>query len=276
VADPARLSGVDASLALVRHGESTWIVEGRFQGRADPPLSPLGQEQAARVASRLARGDGEAGSPLPDGAPMGVWHSPLARAAMTAQAIGATLGGSVPLHADPALGELAQGDWEGLTLAQVQERYGAQLDAWRRDPTHHHAPGGESIPSGARRVDGVIDELAAALRSSSPSGPSDPVLGYVPAGAAAVAPRPWAIVVAHDGILRLLLMQLLDIPLERYWSFPFALTGISVLELRDGVARLRAHNLVEHLAGLGSSAPGIGLPGPVTSQDPPPDRGGAL
>jgi broad specificity phosphatase PhoE len=59
---------------------------------------------------------------------------------------------------------------------------------------------------------------------------------------------PWSITVAHDGILRLILLRLLDLPLERYWSFPFALCGISVVELRAGRARLRAHNLEEHLA----------------------------
>ena len=61
---------------------------------------------------------------------------------------------------------------------------------------------------------------------------------------------PWSITVAHDGILRLVVLRLLDLPLERYWSFPFALCGITVIELRDGRARLRAHNLEAHLGEL--------------------------
>jgi len=59
---------------------------------------------------------------------------------------------------------------------------------------------------------------------------------------------PWSITVAHDGILRLVLLGLVDLPLERYWSFPFALCAVTVVEIRHGRARLRAHNLEAHLA----------------------------
>ena len=78
--------------------------------------------------------------------------------------------------------------------------------------------------------------------------------GYSSPGVADGPPEPWALLVAHDGIFRLALMSLLDVPLERFWSFPFSLCAISVLALREGVASLRAHNLSEHLAALADEA----------------------
>ena len=60
--------------------------------------------------------------------------------------------------------------------------------------------------------------------------------------------------VAHDGIFRLALMLLLDVPLERFWSFPFNLCAITVVALHEGVPALRAHNLSEHLAPIAIEA----------------------
>ena len=48
-------AGLDATLVLLRHGETTWIAEGRFQGGSDVPLSPLGERQATLAAERIAK-----------------------------------------------------------------------------------------------------------------------------------------------------------------------------------------------------------------------------
>ena len=264
MADQPRLIEVAGWLALVRHGQSTWIVENRFQGQSDSPLSPLGERQAELVGLRLRDPAKTPALPLPATAPIRIWHSPLARAASTAAAIRRARGGDAPLHPDARLSELAQGRWEGLTHAEVTERYGSELAAWRADPVHNHAPGGESLPEGAARVGAALDDITAALRNASSTAAaanSDPVLGYG-AGADGTA---WGIVVAHDGILRLALLTLLGVPLDLYWSFPFALGAVSVVEILGGRARLRAHNLAEHLDELAA-----GDAGPST------DRGGAL
>jgi len=79
--------------------------------------------------------------------------------------------------------------------------------------------------------------------------PAEPVLGYE--GTFADGPGPaWSLVVAHDGVLRLLLLDLLGIGLEHFWSFPLALASVSVLDLSADVVRLRAHNLDEHIVAL--------------------------
>ena len=149
----------DATLVLVRHGQTTWVAEGRFQGSADPPLSTIGEAQAAAVAARLARPQDFPALPLPAGAPRAIWHSPLERAAWTARAIWSARGQDVPLIAEPGLVELAQGEWEGLTATEVVSRWPRELAAWRTDPTHHHAPGGESVTHGAERSGAALERI---------------------------------------------------------------------------------------------------------------------
>jgi broad specificity phosphatase PhoE len=184
-----------------------------------------------------------------------VWHSPLRRAAVVAERI-AEPHGVAPRPLDDLV-ELAQGSWEGLTHDEVMERYGAELTAWRRQPVGNHAPGGESLVDAAVRAGRAADTLLDALRAASPAeAPQDPgrpgtspILGYSPSSTGGV-PHPWLVAVAHDGLLRLLLFSLLELPPDRFWALPFGLCSITVVEVRGGHARLRAHNLAEHLAHL--------------------------
>lgn len=221
-----------ARVALIRHGESAWIVEGRFQGQGDPPLSDAGQRQATAVGVRLAAPSRMPAVPVPDSPPSAIWHSPLQRAAQTAQAIHDARGGDAPLRPLDGLKELGQGEWEGRTHAEVAERWPDELAAWRRDPLANHAPGGESLREGMDRV--------RAARST--------VLAGDPGGSDG-----WTVVVAHDGILRLLLLDLLGIGIEHFWSFPLTLASITVFDVSGDVAQLRAHNLDAHIAALGNS-----------------------
>lgn len=242
-------------LALVRHGESSWIAEGRFQGRGDPPLSELGQRQAAAVGARLAAPSRMPSLPVPDAAPLAIWHSPLRRAAQTARAIHAARGADAPLRPLESLSELGQGAWEGLTHDEVRQRWPAELASWRDDPLHHHAPGGEPLTealvrarSAGRSILGEAEHVVPG--DDAEPAPAEPVLGYERTFAGADAPA-WAVVVAHDGVLRLLMLDLLGIGLEHFWSFPLALASVSVLDLSAVVVRLRAHNLDEHIVALG-------------------------
>lgn len=241
--------GLEATLALVRHGESTWIAAGRFQGRGDPPLSPRGERQAALVAARLATRDASRVLPLPVGPPVAIWHSPLERARATAVSIGAVQPQPPPLRPLAELTEIAQGAWEGLPSVEVAARWPELLGGWRRDPVHHHAPGGESLGAAARRVrDGLATILGELGGESGPAEPTDGAgRSFVPGYGTPAGRQPWSIVVAHDGIFRLMLLHLLGLPLGRFWGLPFVLCGISIVELRDGKAILRAHNLASHL-----------------------------
>lgn len=243
-----------AILALVRHGESAWIAEGRFQGHGDPPLSDAGRRQAAAVGARLAAPRRMPSLPLPDGPPQAIWHSPLLRASQTAEAVHAARRGDVPVRSLETLIELGQGEWEGRTHDEVRERWPRELAAWRRDPLHHHAPGGESLREALVRAQQACETIlgegeVTAADAGAGKAPAEPVLGYERTFGAGDGPT-WALVVAHDGVLRLMMLDLLGIGIEHFWSFPLALASVSVLDLSAGVVRLRAHNLDEHIAAL--------------------------
>lgn len=100
----------------MRHGETDWNRENRFQGHADPPLNDLGREQAGQLARELSE---------PFAA---LYTSPLRRASETAAILGATLG----LHAvpDSSLQEVDLGSWSGLTRPEVEERYPEGFARW--------------------------------------------------------------------------------------------------------------------------------------------------
>src|SRR5205085_11602065 len=114
---------LDASLVLIRHGESEMIVQRRFQGRLETPLSAMGRRQAERVATRLARPHQPPALPLPEGPPVAIVHSPLRRAAETAAAIARSSGAEgrdVPVRPDGRFVEISQGQWEGRLAADIQ------------------------------------------------------------------------------------------------------------------------------------------------------------
>jgi broad specificity phosphatase PhoE len=110
-------------LLLVRHGESTWNAQSRWQGQADPPLSPLGEQQAEEAAERLA----EIASIT------AVWTSDLVRARRTAELIASRLG-VARVRDEPRLRERDVGSWSGLTRAEIEERWPGYLAARRSPP----------------------------------------------------------------------------------------------------------------------------------------------
>lgn len=243
--------GLDATLVLVRHGESTFIVEGRFQGQAETPLSPTGLRQAAMVARRLADPAQSPALPVPVVAPHELVHSPLQRTTQTALAIGGAMretGFSVVQRPDPGFLEIGQGDWEGLHRDEIEVRYREGLAAWRRRPTESWAPGGESLAVVQARVRPALVRVLARLALGHPPGTMDrpQVSGY----ADGPLDHPWSVVVGHDGVFKVALLTLFDLPLERFWMWSMDLCGISVIEFRGGRPVMRAHNLTAHLAGL--------------------------
>src|SRR3954469_13602621 len=158
---------LEASLVLVRHGESQLIVEHRFQGRLDTPLSATGRRQAELVAARLAHPHDRPALPVPSGPPLAIVHSPLARAAETAGAIAAARhnsaedgGPDASLRPDAAFLEIGQGAWEGRLATEIEATDGDRLAAWRRTPTQAWAPGGEALGDVRARV---VPGLAAVL-----------------------------------------------------------------------------------------------------------------
>lgn len=138
-----------ARLLLLRHGQSTWNAEGRWQGWADPPLSPLGEAQARAAAARLR-----------DEALSGVVSSDLERARRTAELVAEALRLPV-LGVDADLRERDIGDWSGLTTPEIEQRWPGWLEAWRAGELER-PPGGEAHDELATRVLGALRRWAEA------------------------------------------------------------------------------------------------------------------
>lgn len=131
-------------VALIRHAPTAWNLEGRAQGRADPPVSPEGRARLAcwRLPADLAR--------LAADARLGWATSPLQRAVETARALGAER-----LVVEPRLAERDYGDWTGSRLGEMDAEAGGAA-GW-----DHRPPGGESPAEVLHRSRAWLDELAA-------------------------------------------------------------------------------------------------------------------
>ena len=143
-------------LLLIRHGQSTWNADGRWQGQADPPLSALGEEQAYDAARRLRAGQFSR-----------VVSSNLRRALRTAEILGEGLG--LPVEVDPDLREIDVGEWQGLTRAEINARAPGALADWSEGRS-------ESTPGGELRTDLTDRARAALLRAAAASSPGNRVL----------------------------------------------------------------------------------------------------
>ena len=141
-------------LLLVRHGESTWNIEGRYQGRLDPPLSPRGREQAQALAARLYR---EQLARVDKNRLGWIVSSPLLRARDTAQICAETLGLSVGI--DDRLTEISHGEWEGKLREEISSRWPEMVAAWRADPHTVRFPGGETLEDVRSRFESFLKEL---------------------------------------------------------------------------------------------------------------------
>ena len=138
-------------LLLVRHAQSTWNAEARWQGWADAPLSEVGRGQAEAMAAWLA------GLGLTFA---GVVSSDLQRALDTARVVAGRLG-LEPVTVDVDLRERDVGDWTGRTTDEIDLIWPGAITAWRTGALDQ-LPGGEHEPSFRARVVGAVERLAAA------------------------------------------------------------------------------------------------------------------
>ena len=135
----------------IRHGRTEWNALGKIQGRTDIPLSDEGKESAYSLAGKM-REDGFI--------PTHFFTSPLKRAYMTAQIIADEFSLTPEIGRD--FQEMSFGLWEGLSWAQIMEKYPAEFEIWNHDRTVC-IPGGESYIDLTRRV---MPELRRACEKS--------------------------------------------------------------------------------------------------------------
>jgi broad specificity phosphatase PhoE len=165
------------TLFLVRHGETAWNREGRFQGHSDIPLSDLGRSQARALRARLeAAGDH---AHLFDDAHTAVVSSDLLRARETAELAFGRAGRT--LHVRRELREFCYGVFEGYTRHEIDERYPGAMAAWLHGDRSAAVQGGESRAAVSDRAHAAIQAFLASV------------------------PQRYVVVVGHGGVMRQLL-----------------------------------------------------------------------
>ncbi|QKW49616.1 bifunctional RNase H/acid phosphatase [Streptomyces buecherae] len=211
---PAPDLGPPTTFVLLRHGETALTPRKRFSGStgSDPELSPVGLRQAEHAAAALAaRGTIEA-----------VVTSPLRRCRQTARAVADRLG--LDVQVDAGLRETDFGAWEGLTFAEVRERYPADLTTWLDSPKAAPTGGGESFAAVAHRVAAARDAL----------------IGQYPGRT--------VLVVTHVTPIKTLVRLALGAPPESLFRMELSAASLSaVAYFGDGNASLRLLNDTSHL-----------------------------
>lgn len=197
-------------LFLVRHAETHWNRQHRYQGWADIPLSEAGRAQAEAAARALGVHSLDA-----------VYSSPLERSRITAAAIAAPYGTEV--RRDPAFKQMRLGEWEGLTVTEVRERYPVLYQSWVESPHLTALPGGEQLGDVRERVLAGLQRVRAEHDGQS------------------------ICVVSHAVPIRIVILEALGLGLDRLWSFHVSIAGISELEFRDDWTALHRMNNLVHL-----------------------------
>ncbi|WP_159327513.1 bifunctional RNase H/acid phosphatase [Streptomyces tendae] len=206
--------GAPATFVLLRHGETPLTPQKRFSGSggSDPSLSPVGREQAERVAESLAR----------RGTIEAIVASPLARTRETAGSVAARLGLAVTV--EEGLRETDFGAWEGLTFGEVRDRHPADLDAWLASPDAEPTGGGESFAATATRIAATRDKLVAAYAGRT------------------------VLLVSHVTPIKTFLRLALGAPPESLFRMELSAASLSaVAYYADGGASVRLFNETSHL-----------------------------
>jgi broad specificity phosphatase PhoE len=205
------------TLLLIRHGEVPGISPPQFRGRQELELTERGRAQAQRTAQRVRDG-------WPDIA--AIYCSPRHRTVATAEAIGAPH--RLQPKVMPDLDDFNYGTLQGLSPDEAEQRWPELWALWNSAPEAVAFPQGESLADLAARVWRGLHNVLEATRGRS---------GAV-------------VIVAHDSVNRVLLMQLLGMSLRFYRAITQDPCCINVIDEPGPAPQVRLINSTEHLRGL--------------------------
>lgn len=181
---------------LVRHGEPESGYTKRYLGRLNPGLSPSGVEQAKRLTNRLC--------PL---TPRRIISSPLRRALDTAEIIAEACG--IPMETNNLLLEIDFGKLEGMTFKEASAVYPGVTDSWQALAGDFSFPGGENFADFNLRAKRMADQVRACCEDN-------------------------VVLVAHGGILRGIICDLLAVEADGPLRFRLAYAALTTLEMDGG------------------------------------------
>jgi len=198
-------------LLLVRHGDTELNSAERYWGQTDVKLNAAGLRQAERLRDRLAEEKIDA-----------IYSSNLKRALVTAEIIASRYQLAVITCAE--LREIDFGHLEGLTFNEINQLYPEVAELRMKRSPKLKYPGGDSFIEFGKRVSKFLSRLEQHTAEET------------------------ILIVAHSGVLRVLICRLLDMDLGRLWQFPLDLASLSILETNQQGGVLSLLNDVSHLA----------------------------
>jgi broad specificity phosphatase PhoE len=213
---PVRKHHTGQRIILVRHGETEWNRQKRFQGQIDIPLNGIGETQSLKTADFLAEVTIHR-----------AFSSPLLRPKQTASLI-LTKHPAVTLELVPELREICHGLWEGKLESEVKSNYGEALARWQTQPETVQMPEGENLNQVWERVAQGWQRI---LEMTNPGETS--------------------LVVAHDAVNKAILCQLFGLTPSYFWVFKQGNGGITVIDYpkgREHAPHLQAVNITTHLS----------------------------
>ena len=199
-----------SKIYLIRHGQTLWNQDMRFQGFSDIELSEEGVKQAEALSERLKTFEIAA-----------VYASDLKRAEHTAKALASPHGLSV--KTDARLREVNCGEWEGLTGVEIEEKYPGQLKQFFSEPATFAPPGGESLFAVGERCILAFNELAEKHREENIA------------------------IVAHGGVIRSILANILVMDKDALWHLRQDNTCLNVIGIYEGRQIVELLNDINHL-----------------------------
>jgi probable phosphoglycerate mutase len=204
---------------LARHGETTWNLAGRYQGRRETALTSLGMQQAFALAAPM------------DEARIGrIISSPLLRCTATARPTAERL--NLRIETDDRLIEIAHGTWEGRLRDEIAANDPVRYSAWRNDPANVVFEGGESTHD---------------------------VLARWRAFAASFVPAVPALVVTHDAVVRAALVDASGRDLDDFWAMNVENGAFAVFDVTTTGWQLLEERVSRHLDGIRASTEGQAL-----------------
>jgi broad specificity phosphatase PhoE len=199
-------------LILARHGETAWNVEEVFRGRIDVELNETGQRQAELLAEYLSEQKIEA-----------VYSSPLKRAARTAEAVARRH--KLRVEIANGLTDCDFGQWQGLHLKEVRDKYSQLYQQWAESPQLVKLPGGESLDEVRERALAVVNGVTAKHRGR-------------------------VVLVSHRVVNKVLICALLGLDNSHFWNIRQDVCGTTFFSYENGRLVLTRHNDTSYLKPL--------------------------
>jgi len=202
-------------LYFMRHGETVWNTERRYQGMTDIELSAEGIRQAECVTERFKNIHIDK-----------IYSSPLKRAMATARPIAENKG--LEIIEEDAFREIYFGEWEGMTVPDLTEKYGDSYINFIKEPHNYGFPGEQSIDKVIERIKPSIDRII------------DNEDGNV-------------LIISHGGIIRLMIMYIMGLDNSWFTKMWINNTGISIIEIKKGRRLMLTVNDSAHLTVMGQN-----------------------